>query len=208
MKSEFQASIFIPSNTTDWKPNSSKMLFGGIVLLIAFGGANYFLDINTLLGIIIAFVLWLIGAIWGLSERQIPNGAFKGQLFISEDSIKINQKTYTWTEVNNFSFKLLHFLGQELHSSTIEYFRFPTGGPAYSAGIDNYIYFTSRNETNKVFFRIESPKHKIDFSTLIKELYLKDLISLEKAYNGLNLSYEEIQQLKKLKVEVKKQIST
>ncbi len=47
---------------------------------------------------------------------------------------------------------------------------------------------------------MESPSHKVELRRMMQLLFFHDRIDLSSTYLGLNLEYEEIQELKKAKI--------
>ncbi len=90
-------------------------------------------------------------------------------------------------------------VGEMLWSDVYPISRF-CGGPAYSQGVNNFIEFIAADKKVKVFFQLETPSHKIELRKMIRLLFLNDRIDLSTTYLGLNLEYEEIQELKKAKI--------
>ena len=103
------------------------------------------------------------------------------------------------SQINQVKFGVFAILGEKLWSDTYPIARF-YGGPAYSQGVDSFIEFKFDGDKVKVFFQLESPSHKVELRRMMRLLFFHDRIDLSTTYQGLNLEYEEIQELKKAKI--------
>jgi hypothetical protein len=74
------------------------------------------------------------------------------------------------------------------------------GGPAYSQGVDSFIEFKFDGDKVEVFFQLENPSHIVELRRMMRLLFFHDRIDLSTTYLGLDLEYEEIQELKKAKI--------
>jgi len=201
----FKAKIFIPSKGIDWRINSSKLMYGGFYLLvvIAFVANRLTLSlsidylIRTLLIAILGLILY--ASYWGSHEIEKKFGNLEGELRISLDSIELNDSFYSWSQIDQVKFRVFAVVGEMLWSQTIPITRY-YGGPAYSQGVDNFIEFKADGKKVKVFFQLETPSHKVELRNIMRLLFLNNRIDLSTTYLGLNLEYEEIQELKNSKI--------
>ncbi|XOV94479.1 MAG: hypothetical protein ACFHWX_07195 [Bacteroidota bacterium] len=205
METGFEATIFTPSDRIDWRPTSSRLLYGGLAVVLTYSFLKFIFEFEANFnGLAILFLfISVAGAIWGWTEKERPNGRVYGTLIVSDEGITINGTRYKWSEISNFSFNLLHILGEYLHTIGYRFY----GGPAYSAGVDSYIEFSHESEQFKVFFRVNTPSHYADISNAFRKLYFIGKIQLQTTYNGLHLTYDEIQELKQGKLEFNKESS-
>lgn len=204
MEKEFKAEIFIANTGFDWRLNSNKLYYGGSVLLIPFLILAQYFDFNTefIQGISFGLIMLIVlGIRWRYSEKQKMFGKLNGTIQINDQFISINDKEYLWDEISNFSFNLLHVLEEQFWSDTYPINRYYFSGPAYSAGVDNYIEFNFKKELHSVFFQLKTHSHKTELSNILKRHFIMGHIELHRTYDGLHLEYEEIQELKKQKLE-------
>lgn len=202
MENGFEATIFTPSDSIDWRPTSLRLVYAGYGLVLTSFILSYLFESDSyVLGTgLLGFIITAIGAVWGWTEKEQPNGRIYGKLRVNEDTITINQISYDWEKISDFSFNLLQVLNEYLHTSGYR----GHGGPAYSAGVDSYIEFTYDSEQLEIFFQVDTASHYVDISNAMKKLHFLGKVPLQRTYNGLHLSYEEIQELKKEKIEFNK----
>ena len=203
MQKIFEAQIFLPSSSFDWRINSKRLFYGAFILL----GALLIIDnsfqldaFTTQVLTVTSFTIMLTGSIWGYHAKERKHGELKGKLLISQESIQLDCKKYNWDEISDFSFNVQHVLNEDLWSEFYNRGRY-AGGPAYSQGVDNWIDFQFKKERFKVFFQLQSPSHKVEFSRIMKLHFYENHIELNRTYDGLHLEYEQIQELKSKKDE-------
>ena len=210
MQEEFQAKIFTIKPGFDWRLNSSRLFFGGFIFLILFliFAQTFEFDLQTVQSIsFFLFVLIMVGSRWGYNEKQKKFGKIEGELRINDNSISIHGIGYELKEISNLAFNLLQVLDEQLWSESHPISRY-YGGPAFSQGVDNYINFNFRNQQLKVHFQLETPSHKAELSNILKRHFFLGHIELQPTYDGLHLDYEQIQELKKRKLEWTKEKSS
>lgn len=198
----FEAKIFKPGKGIGFFISSSRLYFGSMVLILAvsllFNAFNYenqevFTAVFLVLG-----TTTLIGSIWGTYSFEKKNGKLKGVLKVTSEYIDIDGVMYAWSEISNISFSLYDIYGYDYEPNT--YYRF-RGGPRYSSGINNFIEFEHQLKTTKVQFQLHSLIQKEKLEKIVKYQFFNNIITLSRTYNGLHLSYEEIQNLKKEKAQ-------
>ncbi|MGY6523511.1 MAG: hypothetical protein ACXIUD_17400 [Mongoliitalea sp.] len=201
----FKAQIFIPSKGINWRINSSRLMYGGFILLITIGFIASQLSLSLSIDFLIRALLFsLLGLIlyasyWGANENEKKFGKLEGEVRISLDSIDLNNTKYFWSQIDQVKFCVFAILGEKLWPDTYPIARY-YGGPAYSQGVDSFIEFKFDGDKVKVFFQLESPSQKVELSRMIRLLFFNDRIDLSTTYLGLNLEYKEIQELKKAKI--------
>lgn len=201
----FKAKIFIPSKGIDWRINSSRLMYGGFILLItiAFVASKLSLTssvdylIRTLLISILGLILY--ASYRGAHEKEKKFGKLEGEVRISLDSIELNDSLYSWSQIDQVKFGVFAVVDEMLWSETYPIARY-YGGPAYSQGVNNFIEFKTADKKVKVFFQLETPSHKVEVRRIMRLLFFNDRIDLSTTYNGLHLEYEEIQELKMAKI--------
>lgn len=155
----FKAKIFIPSKGIDWRVNSSRLMYGGFILLItiAFIASQLSLSlsfdylIRTLLFLLLGLILY--ASYWGAHENEKKFGKLEGEVSISLDSIEFNDYLYSWSQIDQVKFGVFAVVGEMLWSDTYPIARY-YGGPAYSQGVNNFIEFMASDKKVKVFFPI------------------------------------------------------
>jgi hypothetical protein len=200
----FKAKIFVPFKGIDWRINSSKLMYGGYFLFLTIGliasqvnlSSNIDFSIRTLLFSILGLIFY--SAYWGSREKEKKYGKLEGELEICVERIRINDYSYSWTEIEKFEFRIFQVVDEILWTETYPIARY-YGGPAYSQGVNNFIEFMVDDKKVKVFFQLETPSHKVELRRMIRLLFFHDRIDLSTTYLGLNLEYEETQELKKAK---------
>lgn len=180
---EFKSKIFVPSVGFDWRVTSSRLMYGGylilvIILLIASNldltdYADYLTRILSfsILGIII------FASFWGTREKEKKHGKLKGDLLLSLDYISVNDTRYSWSQLVEFKLGLFSVLDEKLWSETYSIAKY-YGGPAYSQGMDNFIQFKTRDQRIKIFFQLEIPSHKVELRRIMQLLFINDRIDL------------------------------
>lgn len=176
---EFKSKIFVPAVGFDWRVTSSRLMYGGylvlvIILLIASNldltdYADYLTRILSfsILGIII------FASFWGTREKEKKHGKFKGDLLLSLDYISVNNTRYSWSQLVEFKLGLFSVLDEKLWSETYSVAKY-YGGPAYSQGVDNFIQFKTGDQRIKIFFQLETPSHKVELSRIMQLLFIND----------------------------------
>ena len=205
----FDATIFISGKGISWRITSRRLMNFSMLAFILIAITSSYFDLNTLsdytvtLTLIILFSLMPIASYWGYHAKEYKYGKLEGYLSITTDGIAINEKIYSWPEIQDLQYKIDHTLNELLFPDMLysEYRYY--GGPAYSAGVGNYIAFKYNDEYFKFHFRLESPSHLVQYRNLVKSLYYNDHLPLNKTYEGLQLEYEEIQILKEAKRQLK-----
>ncbi|WP_139189895.1 MULTISPECIES: hypothetical protein [Rhodonellum] len=201
----FKAKIFIPSKGINWRINSCRLMYGGFILLITIGfiasQLSLSLSIDYLMRTLLFSLLGLIlyASYWGAHENQKKFGKLEGEVRISLDSIDFNDSLYSWSQIDQVKFGVFAVVGEILWSDTYPIARY-YGGPAYSQGVNNFIEFMADDNKVKVFFQLETPSHKVELRRMMRLLFFHDRIDLSTTYLGLNLEFEEIQELKKAKI--------
>lgn len=179
-------------------------MYGGYILFLMIGliasqvnlSSNIDYSIRTLLFSILGMIFY--SAYWGSREKEKKYGKLEGELEICVERIRINDYSYSWTEIEKFEFRTFQVVDEKLWSETYPIARY-YGGPAYSQGVNNFIEFMVDDKKVKVFFQLETPSHKVELKRMMRLLLFHDRIDLSTTYLGLNLDYEEIQKLKKAK---------
>ncbi|WP_246581427.1 hypothetical protein [Echinicola shivajiensis] len=141
----------------------------------------------------------LYAAYWGSLEKEKKYGKLEGDLEICIERIRVNNNSYYWLEIDKFKFWLFQVVDELLFSEIYPIARY-YGGPAYSQGGNNYVEFLASDKKVKVFFQLKTPSHKFELRRMMRLLLFHDRINLSTTYIGLNLEYEEIQELKKAKI--------
>jgi len=183
----FKAKIFIPSKGINWRINSSRLMYGGFILLITIGFISSQLSLSLSIDYLIRtllfslLVLILYASYWGAHENQKKFGKLEGEVRISLDSIDFNDSLYSWNQIDQVKFGVYAILGEKLWSDTYTVARY-YGGPAYSQGVDSFIEFKFDGDKVKVFFQLESPSHKVELSRMIRLLFFHDRIDLSTTY--------------------------
>lgn len=201
----FKAKIFIPSKGIDWRIDSSRLMYGGFILLITIGFIASQLSLSLSIDFLIRAILFslmgliLFASYWGANENEKKFGKLEGEVRISLDSIDLNNSKYSWSQIDQVKFGVFAILGEKLWTDTYPIARY-YGGPAYSQGVDSFIEFKFDGNKVKVFFQLENPSHKVELSRMMRLLFLHNRIDLFTTYLGLNLKFEEIQELKKAKI--------
>jgi hypothetical protein len=201
----FKAKIFIPSKGIDWRINSSRLMYGGFILLIAIAFIASQLSLTPTIDYLIrTFLLSLLALILyasyrGAHEKEKKFGKLEGLVKIRSDSIEFNDSLYSWSQIDQVKFGVFAVVGERLWSDNYPIAKY-YGGPAYSQGVDNFVEFMAYGKKVKVFFQLESPSHKVELRRMMRMLFFHDRIDLSTTYLGLNLEYEEIQELKKAKI--------
>jgi hypothetical protein len=201
----FKAKIFIPSKGIDLRVNSSRLMYGGFIFLITIASIASLLNLSLSVDYLIRTLLFsLLGLIlfasyWGADENEKKFGKLEGEVRISLDSIDLNNSNYSWSQIDQVKFGVFAILGEKLWSDTYPIARY-YGGPAYSQGVDSFIEFKFDGNKVKVFFQLESPSHKVELRRMMRLLFFHNRIDLSSTYLGLNMEYEEIQELKKAKI--------
>ncbi|KYG74447.1 hypothetical protein EV198_1089 [Roseivirga ehrenbergii] len=205
----FNAKLFTPGKGISWKITSRRLMnfswlsFMLIVITSSYFELNAYYDYTVTLTLIILFSLMPIASYWGYHAKEYKYGKLEGYLSITTDGIAINEKIYSWPEIQDLQYKVGHTLNELLFDDILfDKYRY-YGGPAYSAGVDSYISFKYNDEYFKFGFRLESPSHLVQYRNLVKSLYYNDYLPLNKTYEGLQLEYEEIQILKEAKRQLK-----
>lgn len=200
--SEFKAKIFVPGKGIDLTPTSSKLCWISsaliiicLILLTILDDPEWVLYIGANFGL-----LYIISSIWGYYSKQKKHGSFKGELVITDDYVSVQKVSYRWQDVDKFRFGLFEVLDEQLWPDELPYYRW-YGGPAYSMGVDNFIELRINEKVQKVFFQLESPSQKVDALIVLRRQFFLDHITLQDTYDGMQLEYEEIQELKKMKSE-------
>ncbi|MGY6560418.1 MAG: hypothetical protein ACXIT9_14165 [Nitritalea sp.] len=120
----FKAKIFISLKGMDWRINSSKLMYGGFILLITIASiASQFklsLPVDYLIRTILFSLLGLIlfASYWGTHENEKKFGKIEGELRISLDSIDVNNSNYSWNQIDQVKFGVYAILGEKLWSDT------------------------------------------------------------------------------------------
>lgn len=202
---EFKAKIFIPSKGIDWRINSSRLMSGGFILLITIAfiasQLNLSLSVDYLIRTLLFSLLGLIlfASYRGAYENEKKFGKLEGEVRISLDSIQLNDSLYSWSQIEQVKFGIFAVVGETLWSEWYPIARY-YGGPSYSQGVNNFIEFMAAEKKAKFFFQLETPSHKVELRRMMRLLFFHDRIDLSTTYLGLNLEYEEIQELKKAKI--------
>lgn len=199
--SEFKATIFTPGTGIAFRLNSKTLIYGSLgifSIVVLFEDHLHITSSNMQIIVALLFMLLIVGSYWGYHEKQKKHGKLNGILSIDLNSIIVDTDEFPWDEVSNFQFGIGPVQDESLWDGTHSRYRI-YGGPAYSAGVDNFISFEHKEIRQKIFFRLDSPSQKVKFESLMKQKFLDSHIQLQPTYDGLRLSYEEIQQLKKQK---------
>ncbi len=129
----FKAKIFIPSKGIDWRVNSSRLMYGGFILLItiAFIASQLSLSlsfdylIRTLLFLLLGLILY--ATYWGAHENAKKFGKLEGEVSISLDSIEFNDYLYSWSQIDQVKFGVFAVVGEMLWSDTYPIARYYGG---------------------------------------------------------------------------------
>ena len=140
--------------------------------------------------------------IMGNSENQMKYPAFKAKIFIPSKGIdwRINSSRLLYGGF--ISLIIIAFIASQLSFSLS--FDYLIRTLIFSLlGLILYASYWGAHENEKkviVFFQLETPSHKVELRRLMRLLYFNDRIDLSTTYLGLNLEFEEIQELKKAKI--------
>lgn len=206
-QSEFKAQIFKPKSGISLRLNSTRLIYGSLAIIILFAiwGDNLNLNFEEEQIVIWSLVaLMIIGSRWGYHEKQRKHGDIDGTLNINIDNITADDKCFNWKDISNFQVSIGHVMDEPLYDQVFSHYRL-YGGPAYSAGVNNFVSFNYNNEECKIFFRLDTPSHNAELKAMIRQLFFSGNIELQTTYNGLQLEYEQIQELKRQKQELAKE---
>ncbi|WP_422356344.1 hypothetical protein [Roseivirga pacifica] len=162
------------------------ILLLGLVLLKDYFGIG--LNIND--AGFLCICCYLGGFIWGRREQEHKHGEFNGHVEFSKEGFNTDSKVLLWSETEIAALKSSHVFRDDIYS------HMNMLGPKYSLGVDNFIEFKTGNETGRVYFQFSDYKDKRKFEKIIRDQFYKGNIDLSVAYDGLSLTYEEIQVLK------------
>ncbi|RED95557.1 hypothetical protein [Marinoscillum furvescens] len=208
--SEFKATIFNPGSGIPFCLNSKTLIYGSLAtlsIIVLFDSHLHLTSSDMQIIAVLLFMLMIVGSYWGLHEKQKKHGKLNGILSINLNSIIVDGDEIPWDELTNFQFGTGPVLNEPLWVGLDARYRF-FGGPAYSAGVDHFVSFDHKDRRRKIFFRLDSPSQKVKFESLMRQKFLDSHIQLQPTYDGLRLTYEEIQQLKKQKSDLAKNESS
>jgi hypothetical protein len=120
----FKAKIFIPSKGIDLRVNSSRLMYGGFILLIAIAFIASQLSLTPSIDYLIrTFLLSLLALIFyasyrGAHEKEKKFGKLEGLVKIRLDSIDFNNSKYSWSQIDQVKFGVFAILGEKLWSDT------------------------------------------------------------------------------------------
>jgi hypothetical protein len=202
---EFKSKIFVPAVGFDWRISSSRLMYGGylvlvIILLIAsnLDLTDYADSLTRILSFSILGII-IFANFWGTREKEMKHGKLKGDLLLSLDYISVNDTRYSWSQLVEFKLGLFSVRDEKLWSETYSISKY-YGGPAYSQGVDNYIQIKTRDQRISIFFQLETPSHEVELRRIMRLLFFNDRLDLSTTYFGLNLEYAAIQEFKKAKI--------
>ena len=194
----FEAKIFNPRKGIGFHLTSSRLYYGSLLLTLDFALLFKVIDYNSYQSFSAVFLILvvggIIGAIWGTYSFEKKHGKLEGLLRVETSHLSIRRKNYSWNSISSISFNLGNIHGYDLEPGYRFRFR---GGPRYSAGLDNFIEFKHDSKKIKVQFQLTSLLQKEKLEKIIRYQFYLDRIPLVQTYDGLHLTYEEIQQLKK-----------
>jgi hypothetical protein len=202
---EFKSKIFVPAVGFDWRISSSRLMYGGylvlvIILLIAsnLDLTDYADSLTRILSFSILGII-IFANFWGTREKEMKHGKLKGDLLLSLDYISVNDTRYSWSQLVEFKLGLFSVRDEKLWSETYSIAKY-YGGPAYSQGVDNYIQIKTRDQRISIFFQLETPSHEVELRRIMRLLFFNDRLDFSTTYFGLNLEYAAIQEFKKAKI--------
>ncbi len=125
-------------------------------------------------------------------EIEKPNHKSIGLICFHVDSIKLNSEhqTYYYEEISEFNIGRVR--GE---ANPVGFVPYPF--PCYTSGQDTNLILTSNNNKLKVHLRLNINDDKQAFEAIVRDQFTNGRIELNKVLYGLDLNYEEVQNLKR-----------
>ncbi len=174
----------------------TSYLICGVALLLHYI-FNYSLAGFIGLGAVLFIPISIITIIWGWNEYYPKTTVPLGSIQLSLSTIKIDEQTYDFDDLNNLVFDVNDFRGERM--------TYPYGvpaGPCLSQGDSNFIRFKHKGIDIQVQFLLRSKEELIILGEYLTELYLNNVAFNEtvnggKSYGLEHLNYNDIQEYKK-----------